>query len=158
MGKSFLKKHFKYKSMFHYTLFNVPKLLTKKYIESVGGALEEITKIPQKGYVNIIVVSSKEIAALNETYRGKEGPTDILTFPYTDTVKKTTDIAGEIYLCLEKIQYYAEERWTNYAEQLKYIIIHWLVHMMGYDHETEEESQKMEKIEKRILALLKEEK
>jgi len=51
-----------------------------------------------------------EIATLNATYRGKEGPTDILTFPYRDTVNKATDIAGEIYLCLEKIQYYAEEK------------------------------------------------
>lgn len=96
--------------MFHYNLFDVPKILTKKYIESVGKALEEVTKIPQKGHINIIVISAAEIAELNATYRGKEGPTDILTFPYRDTVKKSTDIAGEIYLCLEKIELYAKER------------------------------------------------
>gem|GEM_PF-4424747 len=56
------------------------------------------------------MVSSEEIASLNETYRDKEGPTDILTFPYRDTVEKSTDVAGEIYLCLEKIQIYAIER------------------------------------------------
>jgi probable rRNA maturation factor len=112
----------------------------------------------QGGGINIIIVSPAEIASLNETYRGKEGPTDILTFPYRDSVNKATDIAGEIYLCLEKIQYYAEERGTSYEEQLKYIIVHGLVHMMGYDHETEKESKEMEKIEKRILALLGEEK
>lgn len=144
--------------MFHYTLFNTPKILTKKYIESVGKALETVTKIPQKGHINIIVVSAAEIAELNTAYRGKEGPTDILTFPYRDTVKTSTDIAGEIYLCLEKITLYAQERGVIYEEQLKYIIIHWLVHMMGYDHETEKQSKEMEKIEKRIWALLREEK
>ncbi len=144
--------------MFHYTLFDTPKILTKKYIENVWKALWEVTKMEQGGGINIIIVSPAEIASLNETYRGKEGPTDILTFPYRDSVNKATDIAGEIYLCLEKIQYYAEERGTSYEEQLKYIIVHGLVHMMGYDHETEKESKEMEKIEKRILALLGEEK
>lgn len=144
--------------MFHYNFFDTPKMLTKKYIENVWKTLYEVTWIPQKGYINIITVSPAEIARLNETYRGKEGPTDILTFPYRDTVEKTTDIAGEIYLCLEKIQYYAEERGTSYTEQLKYIIIHGLVHMMGYDHETAQESKEMERIEKKILNLLQEKK
>lgn len=96
--------------MFHYNLFNTPKLLTKKYIESVGSALEAVTKIPQKGYINIVVVSSAEIAELNAAYRGKEGATDILTFPYLESVKMDEDVAGEIYLCLEKIELYAKER------------------------------------------------
>lgn len=137
--------------MFHYNLFNTPKILTKKYIESVGKALEVVTKIPQKGSINIIVLSLEDIAELNTTYRDKEGATDILTFPYLDTVKKSTDIAGEIYLCLEKIELYAKDRWVTYDEQLKYIIIHWLVHMMGYDHETEKEWKEMEKIENSII-------
>jgi probable rRNA maturation factor len=98
------------------------------------------------------------MTSLNEKYRGKEGPTDILTFPYRDTAKETTDIAGEIYLCLEKIHYYAEERGISYAEQLKYIIVHGLVHMMGYDHETAQESKEMERVEKKILSLLQEKK
>jgi Endoribonuclease YbeY len=105
-----LKKYFKSENMFHYTLFNTPKLLTKKYVETVGKALAKVTNIPQKGHINIIVVSPEEIAELNTTYRGKEGPTDILTFPYRDTVQTSTDIAGEIYLCLEKIKLYARER------------------------------------------------
>jgi len=140
--------------MFHYNLFDIPKILTKKYIQSVWKALEEVTKIPQKGYINIIVVSPEEIAFLNSAYRGKEGATDILTFPYRESVQTAEDVAGEIYLCLEKIQAYALERWATYDEQLKYIIIHGLVHMMGYDHETEKESKEMEKIEKKILACI----
>ena len=140
--------------MFHYTLFDTPKILTKNYVESVWKALEEATKKPQKGIVNIIVISLEKMVTLNETYRGKIWPTDILTFPYLETVEKTTDVAGEIYLCLEKIQYYAEERWSTYEEQLNAIIIHWMVHLMGYDHETEKDAQKMESLEKKILQLL----
>ncbi len=137
--------------MFHYHLFNTPKILTKKYIESVWKALETVTKIPQKGIINIIVTTPEDIAWINTLYRGKEGPTDILTFSYRDTVKKSTDTAGEIYLCLEKIALYAQERWVTYEEQLKYIIIHWLVHMMWYDHETEKEWKQMKRIEDWIM-------
>ena len=144
--------------MFHYNLFHTPKILTKKYIENVWKILEIVTNIPQKGNINIIVVPLEEMTTLNQAYRDKEGATDILTFPYRDTVEKSTDIAGEIYLCLEKIQFYALERWTAYEEQLKYIIVHGLVHMMGYDHETEKESKEMEKVEEKIINLLKEEK
>lgn len=144
--------------MFHYNLFSTPKILTKKYIENVWKILEIVTNIPQKGNINIIVVPLEEMTTLNQAYRDKEGATDILTFPYRDTVEKSTDIAGEIYLCLEKIQFYALERWTAYEEQLKYIIVHGLVHMMGYDHETEKESKEMEKVEEKIINLLKEEK
>ncbi|MFA6080451.1 MAG: rRNA maturation RNase YbeY [Candidatus Gracilibacteria bacterium] len=142
--------------MFYYTLFDTPKILTKKYIQSVGRALEEVTKIPQKGSINIIAVSLEEITRLNTQYRGKKGATDILTFPYLESVQTEKDIAGEIYLCLEKIKLYASERGTTYKEQLQYIIIHGMVHMMGYDHEREKDAQKMEEVEQKIHTILME--
>lgn len=142
--------------MFQYKLFHTPKILKKDYVIAVGEALKHTTNIPQKGIIHIIVVWLEEICHLNESYRKKEGPTDILTFPYRETVKKTTDIAWEIYICLEKIRMYAKERWVTYEEQLKYIIIHGLVHMMGHDHETKKEAEEMQKIEKKIMILMKE--
>ncbi len=144
--------------MFQFNLFHVPPILTKKYIKSVGIAIESVIKTQQIGVINIIVTTPKDIAWINKTYRDKEGPTDILTFSFRETAKQPTDIAGEIYLCLEKIQLYAKERWVSYEEQLRYIIIHGLVHMMGYDHETEKESREMEKIEQKILVLVQSEK
>lgn len=133
--------------MFQYRLFHVPRILSKSYITAVWEAVENTTKIPQKGIIHIIVVWPEEMERLNTSYRKKTGPTDILTFPYLHSVEKATDIAGEIYLCLEKIHLYAQERGVSYEEQLKYIIIHGLIHMMGYDHETEEQATEMEKIE-----------
>lgn len=142
--------------MFHFKLFHVPRLLSKKYIISVWEAVGAITQIPQKGIINIIVVSENDMEELNQSYRKKEGPTDILTFSYLNSVERATDIAGEIYLCLEKIRLYALEREVSYESQLRYIIIHGLVHMMGYDHETDNESREMEKIEQKVQVLLEE--
>lgn len=95
------------------------------------------------------------MARMNEKFRGKIGPTDILTFSYYSSSLKKNDTAGEIYLCLDKIKLYAKESWKTYKEQLEYIIIHGLTHLMGYDHENEIDWQKMEKVEKKIQLLLK---
>ena len=66
-------------------------------------------KKTQKGIINLIVIDSEEIAAMNEKFRGKTGPTDILTFSYYSSSLKKNDTAGEIYLCLDKIKLYAKE-------------------------------------------------
>lgn len=87
------------------------------------------------------------MARMNEKFRKKTGPTDILTFSYYSPELSSSDIVGEIYLCLEKIKLYAKESRKTYKEQLEYIVIHGLVHLMGYDHETEIQAREMERVE-----------
>lgn len=94
------------------------------------------------------------MARMNEQFRGKAGPTDILTFSYYSPELTSQDTAGEIYLCLEKIKFYAQESGKTYKEQLEYIVIHGLVHLMGYDHETDRDSREMERVEKKVQSLL----
>ena len=103
----------------------------------------------------MIVIDVDEMARMNKQFRGKEGPTDILTFSYYSPDLTSSDIAGEIYLCLEKIKIYSKEAGKTYKEQLEYIVIHGLAHLMGYDHESEQDAAEMEKIEKKIQSLLK---
>jgi len=117
--------------------------------------LETVVKKPQQGIINLIVIDTDEMAQMNKQFRGKEGPTDILTFSYYSPELFSSDVAGEIYLCLEKIKLYAEEAGKSYKEQLEYIIIHGLTHLMGYDHEDDTDWQEMEKIEKKIQAMFK---
>lgn len=155
--------------MFTFQYFKIPKILSRRYCQRVLQALEKVVKKPQKGSINLIVIDAEEMAAMNEKFRGKIGPTDILTFSYVSQMKnekwkkknegfffpQNFEIAGEIYLCLEKIKLYAKESWKTYKEQLEYIIIHGLTHLMGYDHESEKDWQEMEKVEKKIQWLLK---
>lgn len=140
--------------MFQFQYFNIPKTLSRAYCTRALQVLEKVVKKPQQGVINLIVIGSEEIAKMNKQFRGKEGPTDILTFSYYLKELSPSDIAGEIYLCLEKIKMYAKESWKTYKEQLEYIIIHGLVHLMGYDHEHEEDWQEMEKVEKKIQSLI----
>lgn len=130
-------------------------MLSREYCARALQALEKIVKKPQQGIINLIVIDSEKMAEMNKKFRGKEGSTDILTFSYYSSSLKKNDTAGEIYLCLDKIQLYAQESWKTYKEQLEYIIIHGLTHLMGYDHESESDSQEMTEIEKKIQLLLK---
>ncbi len=141
--------------MFQFQYFKIPKILSHDYCSRALQVLEIVVEKPQQGIINLIVIGAEEMAQMNEKFRGKTGPTDILTFSYYSSSLKKNDTAGEIYLCLGKIKLYAKESWKTYKEQLEYIIIHGLTHLMGYDHENETDWQEMEKVEKKIQLLLK---
>lgn len=84
-------------------------MLSREYCARALQALEKIVKKPQQGIINLIVIDSEKMAEMNKKFRGKEGSTDILTFSYYSSSLKKNDTAGEIYLCLDKIQLYAQE-------------------------------------------------
>lgn len=142
--------------MFQFRYFHVPKNISRAYCTKILHALSEVIESPQEWEVHLIVVSPEEIQKLNESCRGVQWPTDILTFSYLPNVQRTTfnvqatSVAGEIYLCLEKIQFYAEERGDTMKDAIYSTIIHWLVHLMGYDHETEEEYEVMRGVEMEV--------
>ena len=146
--------------MFSFQYFHIPRTLSRDYCARALQALEKVIKKPQQGSINLIVLDSEEMARMNQQFRGKEGPTDILTFSYLEKKSKfenrssKIEVAGEIYLCPEKIKSYAKESGKTYREQLEYIIIHGLVHLMGYDHETDMDWREMEKIEKKVQSLI----
>jgi probable rRNA maturation factor len=68
--------------MFTFNYFKIPRTLSRAYCKQALEALEKVVKKPQKGIINLIVVSPEEIAEMNKQFRGKEGSTDILTFSY----------------------------------------------------------------------------
>ncbi len=96
--------------MFQFKYFNIPKTLSRAYCKRVLQSLEKVIKKPQEGIIHLIVIDEAEMAGMNQKFRKKTGPTDILTFSYYSPDLESTDIAGEIYLCLEKIKFYAKER------------------------------------------------
>lgn len=96
--------------MFTFKYFNIPKTLSRDYCAKALQSLEKVIKKPQKGIIHLIVIDEAKMARMNEKLRKKTGPTDILTFSYYSPDLQSADIAGEIYLCLEKIKLYAQER------------------------------------------------
>lgn len=126
---------------------NIPKLLDSlelklnKWVESKGFFL---------GEVSYIFISLTEMVELNREVLQHDYPTDVITFDETLDRK----IYAEIYMCPEVIRDNAKEYKVSYKSELIRVLIHGLLHCMGYDDGTEEEKIEMRKREDEALEYL----
>ena len=131
-----------------------------------------ITKTIQKlldtlGYSNFDIgiwfTNNKTIALYNKEYRHKEGPTDILSFPYHTELKAGQKVKvqspedanlGDMIISLEYV--YTSERWQDTPEEqrLPILLVHGICHLLGYDHETDAEYTIMHKKELELLKVI----
>ncbi len=88
-------------------------------------------------------IEAPEMQKLNKEYRDKDYPTDILSFPLSDT-------AGEILICKEVAAEKSKDFDMSESDYLVFLVIHGLLHLKGYDH-----GQEMESLEKKYLAKFK---
>jgi rRNA maturation RNase YbeY len=89
------------------------------------------------GEVEVAFVDEAAITALNERYREAAGATDVLSFDYTDDDGAERRVSGEIVVCPQVVVRYATEEGRDVTEQLGWTIIHGVLHLAGYDHETD---------------------
>jgi len=100
--------------------------------------MAEIDK-PSAGLVELTFIDDDTMTRLNKKHRGKDGVTDVLSFPYDEG-----GVLGEIFIAPN----YALEQKRN----LIHLFIHGLLHLYGFEHETDEKAEEMEGIEKKILS------
>ena len=120
--------------------------------------------------VEIIFVGEEEIRRLNRELRSTDRVTDVLSFPSFDGIKgkeiKKKDFKGDIdengniligsiAVCTKRAMEQAEEYGHSYNRELHYLIIHGIMHCLGYDHMTEDEKAEMREKEEFILGRLK---
>jgi probable rRNA maturation factor len=109
-----------------------------------------------RGDLNICFVNDHEIAQLNRKYRGKPKPTDVLSFPQNgngNSAKRFTEIPGtnflgEIAISPQAARRNAKQFGRTLNEELRILMLHGVLHLMGYDHETDH--GEMERIEMRL--------
>lgn len=105
--------------------------------------------------VTIALSSDVEVASLNGTYRGKPKPTNVLSFPagpVPDGVAAAGGrFLGDIILARETILAEAVGLGIQPAHHLQHLVVHGILHLAGFDHETDEEAEAMEALETRIL-------
>ncbi len=125
---------------------------------------EMLTIIDYRSFdVGILITTNKTIQRYNETYRHKKGPTDILSFSYyPDQLAGTRIIPthedeknlGDMILSAEYIMKSAQQRGVSFDHRLMILIIHGICHLLGYDHERDEEYTVMQAYEDTILQKL----
>ncbi|KAB3535355.1 rRNA maturation RNase YbeY [Alkaliphilus pronyensis] len=107
--------------------------------------------------VSLSLVNNNEMRELNRYYRGKDYATDVLSFPLVDNEDPhdlEEKLLGDIVLSLEKAREQAIEYQHSFNREVCFLIVHSMLHLMGYDHGNDTEKEIMRNKEDAILALL----
>ena len=101
------------------------------------------------------VVDELESAELNDKYRGKANPTNVLSFPFSAVTPKPLPVLGDIIICGPVMEREASAENKNLEAHWAHIVIHGVLHLLGYDHKTPKQASSMERMEALILKKLK---
>lgn len=97
------------------------------------------------------IVDEQESADLNEQYRHKSGPTNILSFPVDLPPGIELNLLGDLVICAPVLEQEAQEQGKLLADHWAHIVVHGVLHLLGYDHIDEAEAELMENKEIAIL-------
>lgn len=95
--------------------------------------------------VSVVLADNDFVQNLNREYRGKDKPTNVLSFP------QDPPMLGDIVLAFETIAREAVEQNKDFSAHLTHLLVHGTLHLLGYDHENDQEAQEMEGLEIEIL-------
>ncbi len=97
--------------------------------------------------VNLVICSNQKIRRLNRLYRNKDSVTDVLSFPLYNSVKELKKLIevdlGDIYIALPYTKKQAKELKIPLEKEVIFLLIHGLLHLIGYDHERSEQDEKI---------------
>ena len=110
----------------------------------------------QSAELSLVFTDDAAIRTLNAEWRGKDKPTNVLSFPAFPVAPgdPLPPMLGDIVLAYETVAREAAEENKPLENHITHLIIHGLLHLLGYDHETDEEAEEMEALERRALARL----
>jgi len=108
----------------------------------------------KKAELTIRIVDEKEMMKLNETYRHKQGPTNVLSFPAELPKEVETSLLGDIVICAPIIEKEAKEQHKTLNAHWAHITIHGCLHLLGFDHTQEQDAEEMEQLEITLLKKL----
>jgi probable rRNA maturation factor len=105
--------------------------------------------------VSLCLADDAQLQALNLRWRGLDKPTNVLSFPAAPPGRGAESITlGDIALAYETLAREASELGVPLADHYRHLVAHGFLHLIGYDHETAEEAERMEALETRIMARL----
>ncbi|MDC9593092.1 rRNA maturation RNase YbeY [Xenorhabdus sp. IM139775] len=101
--------------------------------------------------VTIRVVDEAESHDLNLTYRGKDRPTNVLSFPFEAPPEIELPLLGDLIICRQVVEKEAEEQQKTVEEHWAHMVVHGSLHLLGYDHIEDDEAEEMESLETELL-------
>ncbi|AEB24759.1 rRNA maturation RNase YbeY [Bacillus sp. L381] len=132
-------------------------------------ALQEVEKLLQfaaekegvqdQAEVSVTIVTNDEIREINRDYRGKDTPTDVISFALEEEGEDEVEIVGadmppvlgDIIISADRTKEQAEEYGHSFMRELGFLAVHGFLHLLGYDHMTKEEEEEMFSKQKDLL-------
>jgi probable rRNA maturation factor len=124
---------------------------------AISAALAELELAPPADReTGVVFTDDENIRRLNAEWRGKDKPTNVLSFPVMqiDVGDPLPPMLGDIVLAFETVEREARDEGKSFDAHLVHLIVHGFLHLLGYDHEGEQDAEEMEGAERRILARL----
>ena len=123
--------------------------------QAIAAAVEKSgAPVPSDGEVSIVLCDDGFIQALNGTWRGKDKPTNVLSFPTAGAGGDAGAMLGDIVIAYQTCAREAADEGITVADHLAHLIVHGFLHLVGYGHEEDEEADAMERLEARTLAAI----
>ena len=101
--------------------------------------------------VTIRIVDTDESADLNNRYRGKKGPTNVLSFPFEAPAGITLPLAGDLVICAPVVKREAEQQNKSLDAHWAHMVVHGMLHLQGFDHIDDTDAEVMEALEIKLL-------
>ncbi|WP_396821019.1 rRNA maturation RNase YbeY [Modicisalibacter tunisiensis] len=113
------------------------------------GSLAAPSEAPE---LTVRFVEEAESRALNHDYRGKDRPTNVLSFPFEAPAGLDLPLLGDLVICHDVVDREAREQGKALEHHYAHMVIHGTLHLLGHDHIEDAEAEEMEALERRILA------
>jgi len=139
---------------------NMPDIRTQETMEQAALLALEEEQIDAPAEMSVSFVDLDEIHRLNKEYRGVDRPTDVLSFPMYERgdIPAAEDLEedesieiGDVVICTDKAREQAEDFGHSYERELIYLFFHSVFHLLGYDHEDEDEKKEMRSKEELVM-------
>lgn len=101
--------------------------------------------------MTVRIVDEAESQALNRTYRAKDRPTNVLSFPFECPTEVSLPLLGDLVICRQVVEYEAAEQKKPLMAHWAHMVVHGSLHLLGYDHIDDTEAEEMESLETKIM-------
>jgi probable rRNA maturation factor len=141
--------------MYNIGIFNTTNILIDD-LDLVEKIVIDLLKSEKENKIelNIIFTDNAEIRQINNTYRNKDYATDVISFALEDDksfVGLEYRILGDIYISLDKVKEQSEEYKHSFRRELLFLVVHGVLHLLGYDHMTLEDEKVMFDKQEKVL-------
>lgn len=131
-------------------------------LRQVAKGILEFQKCPDRCELSIALVDDQKIRRLNREYRGIDRSTDVLSFAQQESIDPQLVqphpedtafplVLGDVILSVETTQKQASEQEKSFEAELYFLLIHGILHLLGYDHQTDDDARVMKQLEQKVL-------